>query len=421
MTEKNYVPFTEEMISEYTILAPNMLPIHFNIILQFMRDRGYTVELLTEDGPEVAETGLKYVHNDTCYPAILVIGQFMRAIESGKYDPHKTALVYFQTGGGCRASNYIFLLRKALAKAGYDYVPVISISFDGLEKHPGFNIDIPTWYKLLYGIMYADLVMALCEQVKPYEVHKGEAASLANSLSLEIAAHMKDGVGGKRSEALMREIVSRFAKIEQDRSVKKPRVGIVGEIYVKFSPLGNNNLGDFLVENGAEVVLPGLMNFMLYCVYNMLADYELYHKGKWYVYRAVKFAFNFLLKKQAKMAQIIEESGVFRASESFSEVVKIAEKCIGRGCKMGEGWLLPAEMLSLAEHGTPNIVCTQPFGCLPNHICGKGMMKPIKEHYPNANIIAVDYDASASRVNQENRIKLMLANAKIEDNESVLF
>ncbi|MBQ4556279.1 MAG: 2-hydroxyacyl-CoA dehydratase [Clostridia bacterium] len=415
MTEKNYVPFTKEMISEYTILAPNMLPIHFNIVLQFMRDRGYTVDLLTEDGPEVAETGLKYVHNDTCYPAILVIGQFMRAIESGKYDPHKVALVYFQTGGGCRASNYIFLLRKALKKAGYDYVPVISISFDGLEKHPGFKIDIPTWYKLLYGIMYADLIMALSEQVKPYEKRKGEAAELADKLSLEVAAHMKGGVGGKRAEKMMRDIVKRFAAIEQDRSVKKPRVGIVGEIYVKFSPLGNNNLGGFLVENGAEVVLPGLMNFMLYCVYNKVEDYELYHRGNWFFYQAVKIAYKVLLSKQKSIAALIEESGIFRAAEPFDEVVDIAEKCIGRGCKMGEGWLLPAEMLSLAEHGTPNIVCTQPFGCLPNHICGKGMMKPIKEHYPNANIIAVDYDASASRVNQENRIKLMLANAKVEE------
>ncbi len=414
MTEKNYVPFTKEMISEYTILAPNMLPIHFNIVLQFMRDRGYTVDLLTENGPEVAETGLKYVHNDMCYPAILVIGQFMRAIESGKYDPHKVALIYFQTGGGCRASNYIFLLRKALAKAGYGYVPVISISFDSLEEHPGFKLDVPTWYKLLYGFMYADLIMALCEQVRPYEKNKGEAKALADSLSGEVAAHMRGGVGGRRSEKLMKSIVARFAAVEQDRSVKKPRVGIVGEIYVKFSPLGNNSLGDFLVENGAEVVLPGLMNFMLYCVYNKVEDYKLYRKGGWLAYKGAQIAYKFLSAKQAKTAKIIEESGVFRAAESFDEVVAIAEKCIGRGCKMGEGWLLPAEMLSLAEHGTPNIVCAQPFGCLPNHICGKGMMKPIKEHYPNANIIAVDYDASASRVNQENRIKLMLANAKIE-------
>ena len=419
MTEKYYVPFTKEMIKDYTILAPNMLPIHFNIILQFMRDRGYNVDLLTESGPEVAETGLKYVHNDTCYPAILVIGQFMRAIESGKYDPHKVALIYFQTGGGCRASNYIFLLRKALKKAGYDYVPVISISFDGLEKHPGFKLSVPTWYKLLYGIMYADLIMALADQVRPYEKNKGDADALAHKLSVAVASHMHEGVGGKRADKLMRDIVARFSEVEQDRSIKKPRVGIVGEIYVKFSPLGNNNLADFIVENGAEVVLPGLMNFMLYCVYNKTEDYELYRRGNWFSYKAVKFAYNFLLKKQKKINQIIAESGIFRASESFEEVVKIAEKCISRGCKMGEGWLLPAEMLSLAEHGTPNIVCTQPFGCLPNHICGKGMMRPIKEHYPNANIIAVDYDASASKVNQENRIKLMLANAKIEEKAEI--
>ena len=189
-------------------------------------------------------------------------------------------------------------------------------------------------------------------------------------------------------------------------------MGIVGEIYVKFSPLGNNDLAGFLVDNGAEVVLPGLVNFILYCIYNKIEDYRLYRRGSYIACKATELIYRFLLKKQAKMAALIEKSGVFRPGESFSETVRLAEKCIGHGCKMGEGWLLPAEMLTLAEHGVPNIICTQPFGCLPNHICGKGMMKPIKQHYPNANIVAIDYDASASRVNQENRIKLMLANAK---------
>lgn len=415
MTEKQYIPFTKEMKEEYTILAPNMLPIHFNLILQVMRDNGYTIDLLTESGPEVAETGLKYVHNDTCYPAILVIGQFIRAIESGKYDPHKLALLYFQTGGGCRASNYIFLLRKALAKAGYPFVPVISISFDSLEKHPGFEITLPTWYKMFYGILYADLIMALAEQVKPYEIHKGDAAALADRLAVELAKEMKNGISGKKAEKRMKEIIAEFAAIPADRSVKKPRVGIVGEIYVKFSPLGNNNLADFLVENGGEVVLPGLLNFLLYCVYNKTEDYRLYRRGSYFAYKVTDFIYNFLLGKQAKMAVLMEKSGMFRASEPFDEIVRIADKCIGHGCKMGEGWLLPAEMLSLAEHGASNIVCAQPFGCLPNHICGKGMMKPIKQHYPNANIVAIDYDASATRVNQENRIKLMLANARADE------
>lgn len=414
MSEKEYVAFTEEMKDSYTILAPNMLPIHFNLILQVMRDNGYTIDLLTESGPEVAETGLKYVHNDTCYPAILVIGQFIRAIESGKYDPRKVALVYFQTGGGCRASNYIFLLRKALAKAGHPYVPVISISFDGLEEHPGFKLTLPIWYRMFYGILYADLIMALSEQVKPYEKHKGDAQALADRLSFALADEMKDGINWKKAEKRMAQIIAEFAAIPADRSAKKPRVGIVGEIYVKFSPLGNNHLADFLVDNGAEVVLPGLLNFILYCVYNKIEDYRLYHRGSYLAYKGVEVVYNFLLGKQAKMAQLMEKSGVFRASEPFDEVVRIADKCIGHGCKMGEGWLLPAEMLSLAEHGTNNIVCAQPFGCLPNHICGKGMMKPIKQHYPNANIVAIDYDASATRVNQENRIKLMLANANAD-------
>jgi len=412
MTEKHYIPFTEEMKKDYTLLVPNMLPIHFSIIVEIMHNKGYQAELLKISGPQVAERGLKYVHNDTCYPAILIIGQFLCAIESGQYDPHKVALVYFQTGGGCRASNYISLLRKALAKAGYGYVPVISISFDGLEDHPGFKIGLPTWYKIFYSFMYSDVIMALSEQVKPYEIHKGDAEALVNRLTAETTQKMKKSISWGKAKKYIRHIIDEFAAIPQDRSVTKPRVGVVGEIYVKFSPLGNNNLGDFLVENGAEVVLPGLMNFMLYLVHNKMVDYTLYHSVSGVVYRLLAIAHKYLLGKQHQIYAMIEKDGIFRAPERFEDLANLATKCIHHGCKMGEGWLLPAEMIALAENGTPNIICTQPFGCLPNHICGKGMMKPIKELCPGANIVAIDYDASATRVNQENRIKLMLANAK---------
>ena len=412
MSEQNYVSFTKEMKKTYTILAPNMLPIHFELILQVLRNEGYTIELLKATGPEIVETGLKYVHNDTCYPAILVIGQFIHAIQSGKYDPHRVALIYFQTGGGCRASNYIFLLRKALQRAGYGYIPVISFSMAGLEKHPGFSPGIPTLHRMVYALLYADLLMSLVGQTRPYEKQRGEAQALADTLCRSLADEMKqNGVSWRRVKPRMREIIRRFAEIPCDRSVKKPLCGVVGEIYVKFSPLGNNNLEQFLTDNGAEVALPGLMNFMLSCLYNQITDYTLYRRGR-FSHIAAGAAYKFILQKQREVAALYRESGVFRAPEDFAHTVDLAEKCIGHGCKMGEGWLLPAEMLALADSGVHNIVCAQPFGCLPNHICGKGMMKPIKEAYPEANIVAIDYDASASRVNQENRLKLMLSNAQ---------
>ena len=262
MSEQNYVSFTKEMKKTYTILAPNMLPIHFELILQVLRNEGYTIELLKATGPEIVETGLKYVHNDTCYPAILVIGQFIHAIQSGKYDPHRVALIYFQTGGGCRASNYIFLLRKALQRAGYGYIPVISFSMAGLEKHPGFSPGIPTLHRMVYALLYADLLMSLVGQTRPYEKQRGEAQALADTLCRSLADEMKqNGVSWRRVKPRMREIIRRFAEIPCDRSVKKPLCGVVGEIYVKFSPLGNNNLEQFLTDNGAGSRAAGTYEF----------------------------------------------------------------------------------------------------------------------------------------------------------------
>ena len=410
--ENNYIPFTKEMKKEYVILAPNMLPMHFELILQVLSNYGYKIDLLKTDGHEIAETGLKYVHNDTCYPALLVIGQFINAIQSGKYDPKKVALILFQTGGGCRASNYISLLRKALKKAGYGYVPVISFSLAGIEKHPGFRLSLPIWHRMVYSVLYADLLMNLLNQCKPYEVHTGESQALADRLTHELADEMahEKVLSYRRVKENYRKIIRAFNAVERVHT-EKPRVGIVGEIFVKYSPLGNNRLEEFLVREGAEVVIPGLTDFCLYTVYNNIEDARLYGIGKLKA-KIFAFAYRFLNKKVRDLIDIIREESDFTPPTPFPHTASLVDGCIHHGTKMGEGWLLTAEMLELADSGVNNIVCTQPFGCLPNHICGKGMMKPIKEKIPKVNIVAIDYDPGATQVNQENRLKLLLANAR---------
>ncbi len=410
--EKGYVVFTEEMKKTHTILVPNMLPMHFKLIGKVLERSGYKMELLETSGPQIAETGLKYVHNDTCYPAILVIGQFIDALQSGKYDPDKVALILFQTGGGCRASNYIHLLRKALQKAGLAHVPVISLSMAGLEKHPGFQLTLPLIIKMMYGVLYGDLLMTLVNQCKPYEVERGSAQALADRWTDRLAAELTGGgqSGYRRVKDNYRRILDEFAAIAVERR-ETVMVGIVGEIFVKYSPLGNNNLEQFLVDEGAEVVIPGLLDFCLYCVYNNMLDHKLYGMQK-YVQPVYKIAFRYLLDKEKDLIDTIAAHGRFTPPTLFTRTVELVQGTISLGVKMGEGWLLTAEMLELADKGVGNIVCTQPFGCLPNHICGKGMMKPIKERNPDVNIVAIDYDAGATRVNQENRLKLMLANAR---------
>lgn len=409
--EKSYIQFTKEMKKDYTILVPNMLTVHLELVIKVLENEGYKLDLLKTQGDHIAETGLKYVHNDTCYPAILVIGQFIDAIQSGKYDPHKVALIMFQTGGGCRASNYISLIRKALEKAGYGYVPVISFSLAGLETHPGFKLTLPLLKKMIYAVIYGDMLLTLKNQCKPYELVKGDTDKLVAFYSKQIAREMNtEGITYKKMKTKFVEILKSFSAIPMEKT-PKVKVGIVGEIYVKFSPLGNNNLEQFLIDNDAEVRVPGLFDFLMYCIYNNINDYRLYKRGR-FKYPFIKLAYNFMLKKQKEVIEIIKANGDFTPFTPFDHTASLVEDYIGVGCKMGEGWLLPAEMLELADSGVKNIVCTQPFGCLPNHICGKGMMKPLKDRNPDINIVAIDYDASATRVNQENRIKLMLSNAK---------
>jgi len=413
MTHNNTYPlFTREMRDTHTILVPNMLPNHFKLIISVFRTFGYRMELVEEEGPAIAETGLKYTHNDACYPAVLVVGQFMHALQSGRYDPDKTAVIMFQTGGGCRASNYVSLIRKALIRGGMPQVPVIGFGFAGLEHHPGFKLTPRLIYGLMYAVLCGDLLMSLQHQVEPYEQTHGAAAALAADWTQRLAQEL--GAGGHISHRRMlqryREMVQDFAALPVTKR-DAVKVGIVGEIFVKYSPLANNGLERFLVQEGAEAVVPGLTDFLMYCVWNSIMDTRLYGR-KALVYPFAQAGYHFLNRRREELSRVLKESGRFAGWTPFPEVVRMPEGYISEGVKMGEGWLLTAEMLELAASGCRNIVCAQPFGCLPNHICGKGMMKPIKERNPDVNIVAIDYDPGASRVNQENRLRLMLANAR---------
>ncbi len=406
------VEFTREMKQDYTILIPQMAPIHFELVKRAFMAHGYQMELLTTDTPRIADLGLKYVHNDTCYPALCVIGQFLLALQSGKYDLSKTALMITQTGGGCRASNYIHLLRKALQRAGFGNVPVISLNLSGLEANSGFKFTFPMIRKALAGLVYGDLLMLLKNQVKPYELTVGEADCMVERWisKLEDAFSKGEDYSATAMRKRFDEIVQDFRAIKISGEVK-PKVGVVGEIYVKYSPLANNGLEQFLYEQGCETMVPGMMAFMLFKVDNRLEDIKLYG-GSGLKKGAFEMAMKYLGKMESALIDAVKRSGRFVAPSPYEKLKQLVDGVIGYGCKMGEGWLLTAEMMELTELGYPNIVCAQPFGCLPNHIVGKGMIRKIRTRHEQANIVAVDYDPGATRVNQENRIKLMLSVAR---------
>ena len=404
--------FTKEMKKDYTILLPMMAPIQFKLMNNVFGMYGYNTVLLDTEGPEIAQVGLKYVHNDTCYPALLVIGQFIHALQSGKYDLNKTALIITQTGGGCRASNYIHLLRKALRKAGFEQVPVISLNLSGLEKNSGFSLSVPMIRRLIGALVYGDTLMLLSNQTKPYEVNKGESMALVDSWIKTLTEKFKNGSGFtiKEQKNILDNIAESFSQIQLDKSTPKVKVGIVGEIYVKYARLGNNNLEQFLADQDCEVCVPGIMGFALFKVDNRLEDIKLYG-GSRIKFNVVKILFDYLVKMETLMIESTAKYG-FIPPGKYAHTKELVKGVIGYGSKMGEGWLLTAEMLELTETGYENIVCTQPFGCLPHHICGKGMIRKIKSIDDRANIVAIDYDPGAPRVNQENRIKLMLAVAR---------
>ena len=332
-----------------------------------------------------------------------MVGQLLDAIKSGKYDINKTALIMSQTGGGCRASNYIYLLRKALKKNNLENIPVISFNMNGMEKNPGFKLTLGMMVQFVYAMLYGDILMLLNNQTRPYEIHAGD------KLSKELSG--RSILNNNKVKRNLERIASDFAAVPKQIS-EKIKVGIVGEIYMKYSPLGNNNLEEFLLQEGAEVEVPGLLDFVLYCCNNGAIDARLYG------IRKAANAFTallkgYLLKMQSVLIQAVKAQKCFRAPSPFNHIKSLIHNYVGLGNKMGEGWLLTAEMLDLITSGISNIVCTQPFGCLPNHIVGKGMIRKIKENYPQSNIVAIDYDPSATRINQENRIKLMLSTAKL--------
>jgi len=354
--------FTKEMKKEYTLLMPQMLPVTFTMMKKVFELYGYTIDMLTTTHRGIVETGLKYVHNDTCYPALLVIGQLLEAINSGQYDKNKIGLLISQTGGGCRASNYIHLLRKALVKAGMPYIPVVSVNLSGLEHNPGFGLPIPVIRRLAAGMIYGDLIVWLSNQCKPYESAPGSSNKLAAQWTdrlIEMFDHGK-GLRKKEMQRNMTEIAADFAKIETSGERGKPRVGVVGEIYVKYAPLGNNGLEQFLLDEGCEPVVPGLTDFMIFKINNRAVDVDLYHGSK--LKKLVAGIFQrYIEGLQRVMVEAVKTQPVFRPMGSFRDLQRLIRGYLGYGNKMGEGWLLTAEMLELIHTGTKNIVCTQPF------------------------------------------------------------
>jgi predicted nucleotide-binding protein (sugar kinase/HSP70/actin superfamily) len=404
--------FTKEMKKDYTLLMPMMLPIHFGFLKNIFELHGFHAQLLDTTGHDVIEEGLKDVHNDICYPAILTTGQLMNALKSGKYDMNKTALIMSQTGGGCRASNYIHLIRKTLKNHHLNHIPVLSFNVVGLEKNPGFKMTPKMISQFFYAVMYGDILMWLSNQTRPYEAHEGDTQKMLDKWINDINEQMKSSKSflPRKAKVNFDHIVQDFAAIELIPT-SKVKVGIVGEIYIKYAALGNNNLEEFLHNEDVEVVVPALLDFLLYSLSNVITDYELYKTG-YFKAKAVKLGFKVIYSLQNKVTTSIKTYSSFRPMQSFEHIKELAREYVSLGSKMGEGWLLTAEMLELIDSGVENIICTQPFGCLPNHIVGKGMIRAIKKNHPYSNIVAIDYDAGATKINQENRIKLMLSTAR---------
>ncbi len=399
--------FTEEMKKEYTILFPMMLPIHFGMLEQVLKENGYKVDLLKTTHSGIIDEGLEDVHNDTCYPALLVIGQLLDAVKSGKYDTNKIALMITQTGGGCRASNYIHMLRKALKKNNLEHIPVVSFNLNGMEKNPGFKINFKLIKQLITAVILGDMLTCVSNQTRPYEVTKGETDKLVDEWSKRL---LNEKLKITSITSNMKKIAHDFAQIKV-RDEKRVKVGIVGEIYIKYAPLGNNNLEAFLQDEGCEVVVPGLLDYVIFVADTQLEDTKMYgiNKKKGFASWFMKLFFN---NVKNKMIKVISKYPQFTAPSKFKDTKSLIKGYLSPGTKMGEGWLLTAEMLELIHSGVENIVCAQPFGCLPNHIVGKGMVKKIRENHPDSNIVAIDYDPGATKINQENRIKLMLSVAR---------
>ena len=406
------VPFTEEMRKDYTIICPQMSPIHFELLEPAFNACGYHFVVLDNDNKHSVDVGLKYVNNDACYPSLLVVGQIMEALLSGKYDLNKTAIIMSQTGGGCRATNYVGFIRRALKKANMAQIPVISLNLAGIESNPGFHLNADMLIRAAVGAEFGDIFMRCIYRMRPYEATPGSVEAVHQKW-LKVTQEFVSAkhISLRKFNKLCKEIIRDFDSIPL-LDIRKPRVGIVGEILVKFSPAGNNHLVELLESEGAEAVVPDLIDFMLYCFYNQL--YKADHLGM-----SKKTARNSKLGIWA-IEHILRSTATkeFRRSKHFTpptpiqEIAEFAEPIVSIGNQTGEGWFLTGEMVELIHDGVPNIVCTQPFGCLPNHVVGKGVIKALRKAYPASNIVAIDYDPGASEVNQLNRIKLMLSTAQ---------
>ena len=405
------VAFTEEMRQTYTILCPQMSPIHFEVLEPAFHACGYRFKVLSNDNKRAVDVGLKYVNNDACYPSLMVVGQIMDALLSGEYDLNKVAVIMSQTGGGCRATNYVGFIRRALEKAGMPQIPVISINMAGIETNPGFKLNADLLSRAAFGAVFGDIFMRCIYRMRPYEkepgaVEKVHAKWLKKCQDFVSAKHLNPW----KFKKMCKEIIEDFDAIPIS-DIPKPRVGIVGEILVKFAPAANNHLVELLESEGAEAVVPDLLDFMLYCFYNQIYKAEeLGTSRKTAMVSRLGIDAVEFLRTPARKA--FEKSKHFTPPVSIYQLVEYAKSIVSIGNQTGEGWFLTGEMLELIHSGVTNIVCTQPFGCLPNHVVGKGVIKEIRKHYPLANIVAIDYDPGASEVNQLNRIKLMLSTAQ---------
>lgn len=403
--------FTKDMRKDYTILIPQMAPIHFELLETAVKSSGYNVELLRNCTQKTVETGLKYVNNDACYPSILTTGQMIEALQSGKYDLNKTALIMSQTGGGCRATNYIGFIRKALKDAGFANVPVISFNIVGMEKMPGFKITVPLMEKLLKTVIYGDLLQKMLTKNRAYEIHKGETQKLFDTW-MEKCKKLLVKSNNKEFKQSIYDIVNDFEKIELDTSIEKPKVGIVGEVLIKYHPFGNNFVANLLEKEGAEVILPDFMGFVKFMATHKITFNNLLNTNKTSS-KIMKAAIHLIdiLEKDLKTALASSKKNYLPPCDIWHLEDKVKD-VLSIGNQTGEGWFLTAEMIEYIEHDIPNIICVQPFACLPNHVVGKGVIKTIREKYPDANISPVDYDPGASETNQANRIKLLMTVAK---------
>ena len=409
-TAQHRVIFTKEMKSNYTILAPQMSPIHFDFLEQSFRYCGYQFEILSDLSRKTIDTGLQYVNNDACYPSIIVVGQILNALLSGKYDLNKTAVMIQQTGGGCRASNYIGFIRRALENAGMSQIPVISLNPGGLEKNPGFSVSPKLLFSSLKALIYGDVLMRVLYRTRPYEKVAGSANALYEKWRTICISSIQKGNRWREYKRNIQGIIKDFDDLELIEDIKKPRVGIVGEIFIKYLPAANNHLVNFLEAEGAEAVVPDILDFFTYCCYDYVFNAR--YLGKKKAYAMIGRILIWGLERMRKTAtQALSKSKRFVPHANLYELVQYADPIISVGNHCGEGWFLTGEMCELIHSGTSNIICVQPFACLPNHVAGKGVLKEMRQRYTEANIVAVDYDSGSSEVNQINRIKLMLTNA----------